>query len=463
MGLDDLQLALCAVGVAALIAGLMGITWWLCGPIIVLVVAGVPTWFTGRPLVRWVPMLGTFVLRGAIGQRRFRVRPTQPRPVGTLGLPGTAARLRLMVEPGTGAGLVHDPSKKTMTAVLRVHPQESFLLAEGSKQDTMADGWASILGAFCADASGGITRVSVLMRAVSDGGQEIAAWFEEHGSSPLSEEAHEAYREYLHFSRTEAMRHEAYVAISLDMTKRGVAQMIRSAGGGVHGGIAVLRSRMDYLTSQLSDAALTSLGWLNAGEVARLARYAYDPASQSELEESPGVGTSAAAAGPMAVDEYFSYFQTEGGFHRVLMIAEWPRKKTTAGFLQRLVTARVKHTFSMVFEPIETSKAIRQAQGKASEAETAKMLQARTGGVDTPERRRERESLAREEEDLESGQGALNFAGLVTVSADSLDELRIATDQVRTAARRSGCELRMLGGQQCSAFEAAAMPLGRGL
>ena len=463
MGLEDVQLVLMGVGFIALIAGFLGLPWLVSGTVMFLVFALAPTWFSGRPIIRWFPLLGAFVLRAMKGQLKFRKRPTQPRPVGTLGLPGDAARLRVLREEMTGAGLVHDPSSRTLTAILRVRPSESFLLAEGTKQDTMADGWASVLGAFCTDTSGGITRVGVLLRAVSDGGQEITNWYEEHGSPALSIQAHAAYGEYLHHSRTEAMRHEAYLSITLDMTQRSVGSLIREAGGGVLGGSRVLRSRMEYVVTQLPGAALTFERWVSPQDVARLARVAYEPGAQSALEGTEDVGESLPGAGPMAVDEAFTYFRTEGSFHQVLLVSEWPRKETTAGFLQQLVVARVRHSFAMVFEPIAVRKAIKDATRRATEAETTRIWQSKTGGQDAPERKQERTALERERNALESGQGALNFAGLVTVSADSLEELRASTERVKTAGLRSNCELRVLGGQQCSAFVGAALPFGRGL
>ena len=104
-----------------------------------------------------------------------------------------------------------------------------------------------------------------------------------------------------------------------------------------------------------------------------------------------------------------------------------------------------------------------QARRASTSAETSRMWERKSGAVDRVERKRERSALAREEEALESGHGALNFAGLVTVSGHTLDELRMATEQVRTAALRSGCELRVIGGEQASAFIAGALPFGRGL
>ncbi|MDN5685834.1 MAG: hypothetical protein L0G94_04010 [Brachybacterium sp.] len=463
MGLGKAQLALLGVAFLSVIASFTTQRWIVFGAVVLVSLALVPTWFTGRPLIGWVPLLWQWIRRSVRGQRKYRVRPLTPRPAGTLGLPGDAARLRVLAEPLTGAGLVHDPTKQTLTAVALIEPADSFALSEGDQQDVVAGGWGSLLASFCTDASNGVSRVGAVLRAVSDGGEEITNWFRAQGTSAVSAEAYEAYEDYLAGSRTDSIRHEAFLSITLDMKSRGVAALIRQSGGGVTGGAEVLRSRMEYLRSQLSSAALSFQWWVSSDDVAVLTRTAYDPDAQPELEAHPEVGRSLAGAGPMALDEAFTYFRTEAGYQRVLLVVEWPRKETTAGFLQHLIVAQVRHTFALICEPIPTRKAMNQARRASTSAETSRQWERKSGAVDTVERKKERRALEREEEALEAGHGALNFAGLVTVSGATLDELRVATEQVRTAALRSGCELRIIGGEQASAFIAGALPFGRGL
>ena len=463
MGLGVAQLSLIAVAFVSVIAAFTTGRWLVFAAVIVVSLALVPTWFTGRPLVLWIPLLGQWVRRKVTGQTKYRVRPMAPRPAGTLGLPGDAARLRVLVDERTGAGMLHDPSTRTLTAIAKVEPADSFALAEGSSQDVVAGAWGSLLASFCTDSSGGVTRVGALLRSVSDGGEEVRTWFEEHGSPEVSPAAYEAYADYLSLSRTDSIRHESFVSITLNMKAARVGALIRQAGGGVTGGAEVLRNRMEYLRGQLAAASLSFVSWVSSDDVAVLGRTAYDPDVQPELEAHPGVGRSLAGAGPMALDESFTYLRTESGYQRVLLVVEWPRKETTAGFLQHLVVAQVRHTFALICEPIPKGKAMSQAKRSSTQAETSRIWEQKSGAVDTVDRRRERAALAREEEALESGHGALNFAGLVTVSGHTLDELRVATESVRTAASQSGCELRVIGGEQASAFIAGALPFGRGL
>lgn len=463
MGLGKAQLVLVGIAFVGVIVAFVTQLWIPCAVVVLLSLALVPTWFTGRPLVLWIPLLGQWVTRKVKGQTKYRVKALRPRPAGTLGLPGDAARLRVLVDSKSGAGMIHDPTKRTLTAIAKVEAMDSFALAEGSRQDVVAGAWGSLLSSFCTDTTNGISRVGVVLRSVSDGGEEINTWFTSQGTDKVAPEAHAAYAEYLEVTRTDSIRHEAFVSITLDMAARGVASLIRHSGGGVTGGAEVLRTRMDYVRGQLAEAALLFRGWAWSEDVALLARTAYDPDLQPELEALPEVGRSLAGAGPLGLDESFTYFRTEAGYQRVLLVVEWPRKQTTAGFLQHLVVSQVRHTFALIAQPIPTRKAMRQARNAATSAETSRQWDRKSGAVDTPERRQERSALAREEEALEAGHGALHFAGLVTVSGHTLDELRLATEQVRTAAGRSGCELRIIGGEQAAAFIAGALPFGRGI
>jgi hypothetical protein len=57
----------------------------------------------------------------------------------------------------------------------------------------------------------------------------------------------------------------------------------------------------------------------------------------------------------------------------------------------------------------------------------------------------------------------LRRAARQVVTAPGRDELRSAVATVERAAVQSGCEIRLLYGQQAQAFVVAALPLGRGV
>ena len=88
---------------------------------------------------------------------------------------------------------------------------------------------------------------------------------------------------------------------------------------------------------------------------------------------------------------------------------------------------------------------------------------ARIGRVEDASTQAEADDLVRREQDLVAGHGDLRFAGLITVSAATAEELDAACRTTEAAAAQAMCELRRLVGQQGQAHAAASLPLARGL
>ena len=141
--------------------------------LVLLTVAFVPV--KGRTVIEWAPITGNWWWRKLSGQHRFRARPLRPRPAGSLALPGDAARLRVLVDEVSGAALVHDPHRGTLTAVLQVS-HGAFVLVDPVAQAGRVDGWGKVLGGL-ASHDRGISRVQVLERALPDAGVDVATWW----------------------------------------------------------------------------------------------------------------------------------------------------------------------------------------------------------------------------------------------------------------------------------------------
>jgi hypothetical protein len=132
LGLDLAQVSVLGVGAGTLIGSLYSaggegllLAVPVCGLCAVLVWVPVG----GRKAIEWLPLAGHWAWRTAAGQTVYRSRVTKPRPAGTLALPGDAAALRQYLDPETGAVMVHDPHRATLTAVVEVtHP--SFVLLD---------------------------------------------------------------------------------------------------------------------------------------------------------------------------------------------------------------------------------------------------------------------------------------------------------------------------------------------
>ena len=80
---------------------------------------------------RRVAALGAALVAARVRRSRRPTgsRVTAPRPAGTMALPGDAAPLRFYNDPDTGACLIHDPHRQTLSAVLAVSHSAYVLLA----------------------------------------------------------------------------------------------------------------------------------------------------------------------------------------------------------------------------------------------------------------------------------------------------------------------------------------------
>jgi hypothetical protein len=117
---------------------------------------------------------------------------------------------------------------------------------------------------------------------------------------------------------------------------------------------------------------------------------------------------------------------------------------------------------AVTIEPISPLKAIREVEAARTSDEADRELRGRMGFMETARRRRQTEAVARREEELADGHAAVRFAGYVTVSARTMEELERQCSDVEHAAQMARLELLRLYGQQEQAFT-YTLPLCRGL
>jgi hypothetical protein len=412
----------------------------------------------GRKLGDWLPLVVSFHRRRLARQTSFRKQTSKPRPDGTLALPGAAAALRRVVHEATGAVMVHDPHARTLAATLRVVPG-AWTLAEPAEQDRRADAWGSILAEFCT-ADTGIARIQVLERTLPESGVVAEAYWRKHGRDDDSWEV-ASYKQLLAAATPASELHETTLTLVLDMRKAG--RTIRDAGGGVTGAAEVLAQQIGMLTSRLSGMDVRPDGCLSSADLAVVLRGAYDPASLPGLAKH-AVGRVTEHAGPLAVEEEWDHFKADSAYHCVLWVAEWPRIQVAVNFLwPLLLTSGVRRAVTTIFRPVPTGKAVRAVRAELVDHESNARQRARRDILETESDRREWNDTRRREVELASGAGDMDYAGLVVVSAWTLDELRASVQQITTAAAKAQCELRVLYGEQAEAFTCGALPLGRGL
>ncbi len=456
LGLSGPQLTVVGIAAGALVLALYVGTVVLAVPVIAFCMTLAFVKVGGRTLIEWAPIAAIWVWRSTGGQLTYRRRVLQPRPAGTLALPGDAARLRQWVDVETGAVMIHDPHAATLTAIIGVtHP--AFVLLDPAEQERRVVSWGRVLATACR--SGRLASLQVSERTLPESGKGLADWWERHGIHDDTW-ASRTYGDLVDRAGPAGERHASTISISLDMKAAG--RTARAAGGGMRGAAAVLLQEMATLVAALKSADLSPGDWLTPGDLALILRSAYDPAVAGALERHGDLGRDLATAGPVAVTESWGSLRSDSAHHCVLWISEWPRSLVFPGFLAPLLlSSGVRRTFTLLYTPMRTDRAARDIRKKKTEYISDAAQRQKIGQIEDAQQSAEYRDVLQQEADLTAGHGVLRVTGLVAVSASDPDELERAVAAVEQAAIQASCETRRLWGQQAQSFSVAALPLAR--
>ena len=164
----------------------------------------------------------------------------------------------------------------------------------------------------------------------------------------------------------------------------------------------------------------------------------------------------------MAMEESWASLRVDGLSHATFWVAEWPRIEVRSDFLAPMLLGTTRAVLSVVMEPLGPDEAVRKVEASRTADLADAELRRRGGFISTARRARETDVLARREAELAEGHASFRYAGFVTVSAPSEEELATACDTVQHAAGQCRLALRRLYGDQASAYT-CTLPLGRGI
>jgi len=116
-----------------------------------------------------------------------------------------------------------------------------------------------------------------------------------------------------------------------------------------------------------------------------------------------------------------------------------------------------------VLEPEPTPAALKEVRRERFEHMSDQINRDKRGQITDYATAQELEDVNQRERELVSGHGELRFAAFIAVSAPTKDSLTAAIDEITNAALESYCDVRVLWGEQGTGFQAAALPLGRGI
>jgi hypothetical protein len=463
------QIAFIGAGVGCLLAGLSASL--LIGVAMFLVCVGLAfAPIGGRNADLWAPIATAFWFRRLVCGRQWRndamrlghIDAEPPWPT----LPTHLAGLRILDVPadatGAAMGVIRDGS--TYTAVLSVRP-EAFALCDSAEQARRLAGWGGILAGVAREASPIVRLQWVERTAPADGGELVRAAQRSltlSDTHPLAQ----GYLDLLAEAGPATQSHETFVAVQIDRKK--AARLIRSAGGGDAGAVAVLRRELATLVANLAGADVTVTGILDARSLSRTIRVGFDPGARACLSRRAAIdpdhrGVAPAAAWPAVIEENWAWLRADDAFHATLWVEEWPRIPVRPDFLSPLLLgSRATRTVSLTVESVPPGRAARQVEAARTADLADEELRRRGGFLSSARRRRQAEGVARREEELADGHADCRFSGYVTVSAPDPDALEDACGEVEQLAQQCRLQLTRLRGQQAEAFT-WTLPLARGL
>jgi hypothetical protein len=408
----------------------------------------------GRPAIDSAAIVAHWGVRVAAGQTHYKARPSAPRPAGTMALPGDAAALRFHTEQRSGAVMVHDPHRQTLSAIVHVtHP--AYVLLSPDDQARRVTAWSTAIAALAG--SGSCTGVQILESTLPDPGHGIRAWLKSHGVDDGSWAAHE-YSALVEQLAPTSFKHRTLITLSLDLKRSAAA--VRDAGRGIAGAAEVLHRDMRAFEASLRAADLRVRRWMTAPELAVVIRQAYDPSADAMVPVDPGA--ELARAGPVAVDERWDHLRHDGAYSKVLWISEWPRTGVAPHFLHALVfEPGVRKSISIIAKPLATADALRAIRKEKVEYLTEAQQSARIGRLADLSSEQEYSDVITRERALTAGHADLRFSGFVCITATTHERLIASFGSLERAASQCGCETRVLFGQQAAAFVVAGLPLGR--
>ncbi len=426
----------------------------------------------GRTVDEWIPIVAT----ATVARVSRRWRHTSTAPVDGQTTSRTASRrpsrpaafaavriLDLTGDDGATYGAVVDRQAGTYTAAAEV-TGHSFYLADHDAVDRRVVGWGTVLQA-AARAGGLVHRLQWIDTAEPDDGTALYSYLDRAAHPDAPPELADSYTALLAQAGPITQRHRVHVAVTISAAT--ARRAIRNAGGHDTGAGIVLARTLARLREQMAAADLDLADPLTAGELAELVRTAFDPGIRTQLairaRHQADRGLSEQAAWPLTATTRTRQMAADGWVHRVLWVADWPRRPVPIEYLAHLMAGTTAlRTVAVTLAPVDPARAAKDVEQAAVQRLADQQLRAEKGFRTTSRRSRDDDALARREDELADGHADYRYSAYLRVSAPDAQALEDAVDEVTQAANMSGLVLTALTGQQDLGF-AATLPTGRGV
>lgn len=474
LGLSMVQLV---VGGAGLLAGalLMVTVGFVPGMFVAAISAGVALIkMSGEPLLHQVPLLLAFTKRG-------KSESVWHAPIPVLGpavdpkkgpTPLVSQKMHHIMPADYGVSpeelhgpiaMVIDDKAGLFSVSVRIAGRQ-FGLLEPHEQDWTLAQWGNVLSQFVSERPQ-ITQVQWSEWAAPSGMSEHRDWLETQKALQPVPDAKAAWEELLGQAGAIATRHEVLLTITTHSTR---SRVQKRHGSRRDATIEALLKETRALLGRLGGAGLSAVV-LTPREHTRAMRLRLDPSVRATLDRREAfLGTAAgfvsdSNAGPMATKDSWTWFAADNALHRSFVVAEWPRLDVPGDWMRSLMLwSGVVRSVNVFFTPIPRSKSQRKITAHATKIDADVNYREEKGLRIGAWHHRAAKSVKEREEELVAGYVELGFAGVVTISASSTDELDQASADIVQIAAGVGVELRALHGRHEDAF-IACLPVARGV
>jgi hypothetical protein len=363
--------------------------------------------------------------------------------------------------PGVGnIAVVHDRRAGTVSATVSVLGRH-FGLVDGADQDSVVDLWGRAIAAFVREQSP-VVAVRANEWAAPAGIAEHLSFVAAHDHDPTSA-ASRSYRDLVAEAGPLATRHEVLVTVTV-----GVGLSRKAGRDALGAAVATLGGEIRQFDERLRNAGLSVSAPLDVGQLARATRCRLDPTVMSGLDRrnvslGRSAGLLAVDAGPLSTDTDWMWWRADGSYHRCFYVSDWPQLPQPAYWLNGLLSwAAAVRSLTVVMEPVSPRESRDAIKTQATKLESDRLHREKGGYRVGAEMRRAAAAVEQREEEIVSGYREFTYAGIVTVSASTLEELDRAGEDLVQVAGGLGMEIRALHGRHDQAF-AVCLPLGRAL
>ena len=362
---------------------------------------------------------------------------------------------------GVSLGAIRDRHRRTLTAVVPVAGPQ-FVVEPRAEQERLLAGWGDLLGQYAVE-RGVVSHLSWSDLAQPSGMGDHIAWLGSDDRGTPNEGAARSYGELLDVGRASAINHEAVVTITVvrDRLSRRHTEK-GDADTQLH---RALVSSVEALLRGLRSAELIASDPLDPGALQRLIRARIDPVAARPRPRTGRLvdrlaAVRASTAGPLALEVDWRHVRVDGAFHRTWWVGTWPRLPVPPAWLEPfLAGGGVTRSMTVYFQPVSTYQSRRRIERDLVKLESDAITKEEKGRRIDARHRRATQALLDREEELVAGYPEMGYAGLVTVSAPTLDDLDEHSEIIEQLARENGMDLRVLDARQDLGW-AATLPLG---